>query len=379
MTCSPAARPERIELIGAGHATAARPPLFLLPGHSASPPATRKAIVWSRALDNPLKSDAVTEEIEGGRSDFAPLLVHIGFHKCGSTWLQQELFNDAASGFTVGEGERRQDIILRLGMPDPLFYDPAEVAADYSRALAAARGAGLTLAISHEQLSGHPSAGGRDRCIIADRIRAAFPDARILIVFREQKALIRSMYSQHITAGGVESLDRWLSTPEPWVGRRPSFRYEFYEFDRLIEYYHGLFGKDRVLALPLELLSRDADGFARRIASFCGQTASRSHSQSRRNVKRPQLMQLVQRPLNLLFFHNDLSPGALVHIPRFHNRWAKFRPLFDAISPGFIERRIERSQSRKIAEAVGTRYAKSNRRTAELTGFPLAEFGYQID
>lgn len=334
----------------------------------------------SRSGRQPRAGDQTASGPQPGKQPAtAPLLIHIGFHKCGSTWLQQELFNHQGCGFTDATDETRQQIIMRIGMPDPLFYDPGQVASCYAGRIEAARKAGLTMVLSHEQLSGHPSAGGRDRCMIAERLNASFPDARILIVFREQRALIRSMYSQHITAGGVESLRRWLSTPEPGCGRKPSFTFEFYEFDRLIEYYRDLFGPDRVLALPLEMLSQRPDEFTRRITGFCGRQPAGARPASARNTRRPQLMQLIQRPMNMLFFHNDLSPGALVHIPRFHNRWAKLRPLFDRLSPPFLERWLDRRQRRAIDENVGNRYTASNRRTQDITGLSLADLGYPVE
>ena len=311
--------------------------------------------------------------------EVAPLLIHIGLHKTGSTWLQGELLNNADAGFCMPAGESRQALIMRIGVPDPLSYDAPSVAAHYEDALKAAREQGLTLALSHERLSGHPSSGGRDRCLIADRLKLTFPDARILIVFREQRSLIQSMYSQHISAGGVESLRNFLSTPEPGWLRKPSFAFEFYEFDKLIHYYRTLFGEDRVLALPLELLKARPAEFANRIAAFCGHPPVDLPETRSRNVRRPQLMQLVQRPLNMLFFHNDLSPGALVHVHLFHLRYAKFaRRFFDLISPKFVDDWILARQERIVNAAVGTRYAESNRRTQEMTGLPLAELGYPV-
>jgi hypothetical protein len=310
----------------------------------------------------------------------APLLIHIGFHKTGSTWLQEELFNDPGLGFSSETGEARQQIIMRIGVPDPLSYDAAEVASHYLPAVTAARELGLTLALSHEQLSGHPSSGGRDRLMIAQRLRATFPDARILIIFREQRALIQSMYSQHITAGGVESLRHFLSKPEPWCGRRPTFAFEHYEFDKLIGFYRDLFGSDRVLALPLELLGCQPAEFASRISTFCGHPPVRAATNRRRNSRRPQLMQMLQRPLNMLFFHNDLSPGALIHIPLFNKRYTKYlRPIFELLSPRLVDEWILRRQRQIIDDIVGNRYAQSNRRTQELTDLPLSEYGYPVE
>ncbi|HEX2803851.1 MAG TPA: hypothetical protein VHN55_07725 [Sphingomicrobium sp.] len=334
------------------------------------------AVTSSEAPDQP---DAAGKNAVSDGREIAPLLIHIGFHKTGSTWLQQELLDNPAFGFTTQTGETRQQIIMRVGVPDPLSYDATAVASHYAPAIDEARKSGLTLALSHERLSGHPSSGGRDRCMIADRLKSTFPESRILIVFREQRSLIQSMYSQHISAGGVESLRRYLTTPEPGWLRKPSFAFELYEFDTLIRYYQQLFGTDRVLALPLELLQARPAEFASRISTFCGHPPVEPEDTRSKNVRRPQLMQLVQRPLNMLFFHNDLSPGALLHVTRFHMRYGKYaRPLFNLITPKVLDDWILRRQRRIIDSMVGNRYAVSNRRTQEIVGLPLADLGYPV-
>ena len=186
------------------------------------------------------------------------------------------------------------------------------------------------------------------------------------------------MYSQHVTDGGVDSLAHFLQTPEPGLGRKPSFTLAMYEFDRLIELYQGLFGAEQVLALPVELLAQDRQDFADRIARFCGQIPVEVPEIERANERRPLLMQQVQRPLNMLFYHNELSPGALVHVPRFHKRYARLRPLFERLSPRLLEQRLNRRIQSQIADHVGRAYAESNRRTAALTGIPLADLGYPV-
>ncbi|HEY1145030.1 MAG TPA: sulfotransferase, partial [Allosphingosinicella sp.] len=234
------------------------------------------------------------------------------------------------------------------------------------------------LVLSHERLSGYPSSGGHDRRMIADRLRETFPQARILIVIREQRALFRSMYSQHITAGGTERLERFLHRPEPGLGRKPWFDPAFYAFDRLIAYYRGLFGADRILALPFELLVRDPQRFVDRLAAFCGHASLPLGPVSRENDRRPLLMQAIQRRLNALFYDNELSPGALLHIPRFAKRFGRLRGLFDACSPRFIERRLDARLVREIAAYAGDRFRESNGRTSRLIGIELGDYGYAM-
>ena len=67
-------------------------------------------------------------------------------------------------------------------LPDPLAYDPQDARELYLPHLAAATAEGRTLVLSHERLSGYPSSGGYDRALIAERLNASFPEAKILIV-----------------------------------------------------------------------------------------------------------------------------------------------------------------------------------------------------
>ena len=48
--------------------------------------------------------------------------------------------------------------------------------------------------ISHERLSGYPHSGGHDSKEIAHRLAAVFPNAKVVIVIREQKSMILSNY-----------------------------------------------------------------------------------------------------------------------------------------------------------------------------------------
>src|SRR6188768_529688 len=81
----------------------------------------------------------------------APLLVHIGFHKTGSTWLQNNLFCDTRFGYQQIADAPRHQIVEHFVLPDPLFFDAEATASLYASYLAATRQAGRTLAISHER------------------------------------------------------------------------------------------------------------------------------------------------------------------------------------------------------------------------------------
>jgi hypothetical protein len=84
----------------------------------------------------------------------------------------------------------------------PFDFDAATVRSEFEPMLADAEREGLLPIVSFPRLSGHPYSGGYDSRPIADRIAQVFPEARILIVIREQRSTIVSTYKQYVHAGG---------------------------------------------------------------------------------------------------------------------------------------------------------------------------------
>lgn len=311
------------------------------------------------------------------KQEFADVLLHIGYHKTGSTWLQDRFFQPENGMTTAMEGNRAR-IVDDFVTPDNFAYDAAATRDIYRGFVADARAKNCRFVLSHERLSGYPPAGGYDRKLIADRLADTFPGARILIIIREQLSLVRSIYSQSITDGGDLSIDDFLAWPEPRLGRSPCFRPEVYEFHRLIEYYQNLFGKERVLVLPFEMMAREIGEFGNRIADFMQLPSPKSVSNEASNIRRPATMRIAQRLGNRWFSNNEASRGAILHIKRFPRRFATFTPLFRALSPKWLDPWLDGKIERKIHAMLSDSYRLSNAKTAELTGLDLARWGYSL-
>ena len=123
--------------------------------------------------------------------------------------------------------------------------------------------------ISRERLSGAVNAGDQDVKEIADRLQMLFPGGRILIMIREQKRMLASIYSQYVKGGGPLTLEQFVDAP-----LRHRSMYAYFDIDRmqyhyLIRYYQGLFGQHNVLVLPYEMLPRDPGSVVRQILTVC--------------------------------------------------------------------------------------------------------------
>jgi hypothetical protein len=305
------------------------------------------------------------------------ILLHIGYHKTGSSFLQREVFDSGDLGFVRLGGERAL-INRHLVSTNSFHRPPSEIVEKIAGEAAAAAAGGKILVVSHERLSGYPASGGYDSRLIADRLHGAFAHARVLIVIREQKSFIRSMYSQYITDGGDLSPRRFLNPPEPHLNRVPGWDFDFLAYDRLIRHYRDLFGPERVLVLPFEALTREPERFVGDIVRFCGREPGQTAAVSSGlvNPRRPLTLQFVTRLINRYLVRSQLSNRGFLPQPKARAALGLMAPVFNLLSPGLVERALDRRIRRTIEAAVADRYAESNHRTAALIGLDLSAFGY---
>ncbi len=308
------------------------------------------------------------------------ILFHIGYHKTASTFLQDKLFASELHGF-VRLPERYRLINQHFIAANSFHRLPGEIIGKINTEALAAAAQNKTLVVSHERLSGYPASGGFDSRLIADRIHAGFPAARVLIVIREQKSFIRSMYSQYVTDGGDLSLSRFLHPPEPHICRVPGWSFDYAMYDRLISHYFALFGRDRVCVLPFEMFRRDHRNFISSIVSFAGRNPAAMPTLPADvvNVRRPLVMQSATRLVNRFVFRSQLSPHGMIEARRGKSPIEVVRPIFDLLGRSFIERRLDARLRSQVESAVAQRYAKSNRITSELIGLDLTAYGYPCE
>lgn len=302
------------------------------------------------------------------------MLIHIGYHKAASTVLQDQIFG-LKDGIFAPPDEPRHALVHRFVVPQPMCFDADAARVHYDPDRGRADADGRVFVLSHERFSGYPPAGGFDSTIIADRLQRSFPDARILMVVREQRASILSMYSQYVTDGGDLSLRDYLTPREPYLKRMPGFSPEFYRYDRLLSHYRELFGATRVLCLPVEEFARDPTGFLARLYRFVGHDGPPPPTGSQ-NVKRSAAFQILQRHVNRLSM-NELSPGRGFPLGSARRRFGGLSRHLGPKLTSNIDSRLEARMKRVIAHRFAGHFADSNSRLSEMIGFDLADYGYE--
>jgi hypothetical protein len=323
-----------------------------------------------------------------------PLLIHIGYTKTATSWLQRHLFGDPATGFgwleTNGDRPGRPDKespIRQLVSLSPLDIDTTALGDDFARLIGSVEAKGLAPVISLERLSGSPFSGGHDSVAIAERLVRLFPEAKVLAVIREQESMIVSTYKQYVKVGGALSLARFLALPRSSSLHVPWFELRYFEYDRLLRHYSELFGTERLLVLAYEEFLQDPATFVAKIAQFAGVPLGSEQLDSLPFDRTPNrslspAATAVRRRLNRLAVRTEVNPAPLfeARIAKRAVRWATrdklVDRLVDAVLPRPVHERCDSKLRRVAAAAVGDRYRESNRATSELTGIDLGSYGW---
>ncbi len=137
----------------------------------------------------------------------ANLILHVGYHKTATTWMQRKLFVPA-HGFRQLASHR--DVFDHVVRPRGFDFNPDAMRELIDRAASALMPREVPL-ISSEILSGHPFQGGREGDVFATRLHRIAPEAKILISIRSQRQILPSVYMQYVLRGGTMPPDRFFA------------------------------------------------------------------------------------------------------------------------------------------------------------------------
>jgi hypothetical protein len=309
------------------------------------------------------------------------LLVHIGYHKTGTTWLQKELFNPESEFFVPlypGNNPKAGRNLRKLFVRDkeryllsPFELNKAEILEELDAMLGAIDLGGKIPVLSYERLSGNPHSGGFDARVIADRIKACFPDAKIFCVIREQKDMILSTYFQYLKIGGTDSLTNYLT--RSYDGRRPGFSPIQLNYVNLVSCYFRLFSPENVLVLPYEMFRDNAELYLKKLGEFVSVDLSGvSANVTTVHNKRAANSTTPRFPfLNLFLNRSSVNAYSRLYMPM-------SKPLIHMVSrlTGTGSRARVGKLKQQIDEIIQDRYESSNRELSGMTGLDLSVYGY---
>ena len=309
-------------------------------------------------------------------------LVHIGYHKTATTWLQKELFSPSSKFFYPLSKDEWPKHLGKYFIYDEEGYllSPFQSRKDaflkeFESIRKKYKNDTRVGVISNERLSGNPHSGGFDARSIADRIHESLPDATVFCVIRRQQDIILSMYMQYLKIGGTDSLERYLC--RKYDGKRPGFSPGYLNYIDLVNYYTELFGRDHLLVLPFELF-REAPG--KFIGAVCKTLslndeiaipkADRVH-----NKHLDDFIRLKFPGLNKFAIRSSVNGYSTLRIPGIDRAIGLAARSFGSLGLRLTEKFRDRSRE-FINSFVGDKYETGNRILSSKIGIDLSKYGY---
>lgn len=203
------------------------------------------------------------------------LVIHIGYHKTGTTYLQRSVFAHHPSIVFLGQPFPNYELRCFLRQfkftPDLEFSDSHmrerfRHLADKVIGEKSPQAQILVPLLSVESLHSGSEWFGARVVEMAERIHAVFSPCKILLTIRNQADYILSNYREYVIHGGRLHLNSFLQDSfqyECWL--RPKLHY-----DRMLELYAKLFGEEMVGVVLFEDFREDVRGTVRGILEYAG-------------------------------------------------------------------------------------------------------------
>lgn len=306
------------------------------------------------------------------------LLIHIGYHKTGSTYLQEDWFADENLPF-IGPWSR-ETLLIDFIKASPFEFEPQKMQNKYGDMINELYELGKTTVLSYEDFSGCPGSGGYNSAEIAKRLFSVFPDAKILIFIRKQQDVLLSYYKQYIRDGGASTLQEFLHPPQEGIVRVPFFRPDFYEFHHLINFYQNLFSPHQVLVIPYEKLRQDPQVVFEDVLKFTGHNPAsyRFSASSNVNLSQTEAQTVELKKLNLLHYRSQFNPNPVQPVAAdIYNKDLR-NILLDRNKGQHENAKIKKEWEGLIEEYCDGKYTDSNRVVVKLTGLDLSSYGYDL-
>lgn len=305
-------------------------------------------------------------------------LIHIGYPKSASTWLQEAFFPHVDNANLVPKSA----VVETFMEAGALSFDP-DGARRRLRAVAPGR-----MLLSFENLSGYPHNGGMRGALSKDlacRLHRTLPDADVVALIRRQTDILAASYAQYVKQGGTHPPDRYLfprdyrSHQHTRPDKNPRFELDHFAYLPLLQLYRRLFGRDRVHVFLYEAFNADQAAFIRdfcaRLDLRCPHPLATHHY---RNSSPPAPVLRLVRSVNLFTAGRVLDKSRVIHIPGAY--WLG-RGIGRVLSRLLAHTRrnglsglLPEHRVRQIEEY----YAASNVQLAAEFDLPLAQYGYAL-
>lgn len=301
-------------------------------------------------------------------------IFHIGYHKTATTWFQEAVWPRCKSHRFVYRRIARKALLE----PPGLHFE-----VEQARALLERGGDGRPMVVSEENLSGYIHTAGLHGLMgpeAARRIHQCYPDARILIMVRNQYEAVAACYAQYVMGGGtLGAYDYVTGGPHRKKAlnhsfKNPRFALHHLAYDRLIAFYEDLFGAGQVHVMLYEELKADREAFLGRLVGNLGVRFEIGAGQAaERNVSPGGGALRLGRFINLFRKGWVADKRLVLGVPGMD---LLFRPVLRHLSGESFSAPDPAFSSVRMRERIRAACAEDNAALASRRGLPLAKWGY---
>lgn len=294
--------------------------------------------------------------------------IHIGHHKCGSTFIQKAVIPAVHSlrqldfdqyGVAVNDAE-----LAYLARCDDLYFDLEE----FKKPFLASLPQGMNC-LSWEGFVGHgqrEAMTGSGIAHNARRLKALFGDTKILFCIRNQASFLRSLYKDDTKYGSICSFRKWIELKHSFT------QLNWCKYAPVIELYQQMYGEQNVKVMLFEnMFSHQAfqevfDSFGIDSRGLEDVDFSKRANEGMCNVSFH-----FMRVINRLFGSKaNYGDGSIYRLARY-----KCFPLLNQLFADKDLGRIDLNYD-GFDSLIHNLYHEDNARVAELTGLDLASHGY---
>jgi hypothetical protein len=286
------------------------------------------------------------------------MIVHIGFHKTGTTFLQKKLF-PSLDGINY-KNYAESEILLKS------IYDDTTV--EYKNSDSQTLNLPENTLLSYEGLVGK-FCTGHYSYEIALRLKQAGV-TKILITIRRRDKMLESLYRQYVQLGGVLSASNFIKS-------RKYFRWSYLDYRTLINHYIDLFGNQNVLVLCQEELNKDIESVIKKLENFLPVRHTRKKVYDRENRSLSFWSIHLLRFVNYFTYHH-YSQSHLVS--KKITTW-KFRYVLQQVIDPFLRKMLGDRNffSDDFKKTVKRKYARDNRELNRQLELDMEKYGYPCE
>ncbi|WP_052597838.1 hypothetical protein [Aureispira sp. CCB-QB1] len=189
-------------------------------------------------------------------------IIHIGYHRTGTSFLQKSIFPQCSKHSFHGHPEMIEHNLIDIAWKADRSINYNQLQTKYSEG---------DYFISFESFIGPIKDGSILIDIVPWRLKKVFGDkkVKILITIRKQDEFLKSYYAQWIASGGTIKIMDWLGQKNL---DKPRFDINTLDYLATYKVYAEVFGEENILVLPHELLKIKEDKFLASLNDFSDET-----------------------------------------------------------------------------------------------------------